>query len=150
VKAGILAAVATVLAVAFVPDASAAGAQVRVSATILPRATLTAVSQVPVVTVTARDIERGFVEVASATRFELTSNTSSQLEVTGSGEWFRAVRVTGLPSAALEFTSMARAIAQLPAFINRYAADLSVRFDLAPGARPGAYAWPLALSVTPW
>ena len=149
-RAEILAAVAMVLAVAFAPDASGAGAHLRVSATVLPRAALTAVRQVPTVTVTQRDIERGFVEVASATRFELTSNTSSQLEVTGGGEWFRAVRVTGLPSAALEFPSMARAIAQLPAFITRYAADLSVRFDLAPGARPGAYAWPLALSVTPW
>jgi hypothetical protein len=121
-----------------------------VSATVLPRATLTAVRQVPIVNVTARDIERGFVEVASATRFELTSNTSSQLEVAGGGDWFRAVRVTGLPAAVLEMRSMARAITHLPAFVHRYAADLTFRFDLAPGARPGTYAWPLALSVTPW
>ena len=138
------------LASAAPAPAVAATAQLRVGATILPRATLGAVLQIAAVTVTARDVERGFVEVASAIQFELTSNTSSQLEVAGSGDWFRAVRVTGLPEPALELRSMARAIAQLPAFITRYAADLSFRFDLAPGVQPGTYAWPLALSVTPF
>jgi hypothetical protein len=131
------------------PHAQAASAQVRVAATVLPRVSLDAVRQVPTITITEGDLQQGFVEVPAATQFELRSNTTSQLEVSGSAEWFRAVTVSGLPVPAMELARAASAVVILPAFIARFAGSLSFRFRLAPNARPGTYPWPLSLTVTP-
>ena len=107
------------LAATSIPPAEAASSQVRVSVTVLPRVRLTAVRQTPTITVTERDVERGFVEVGSGTQFELTSNTPTQFQVTAMGDWFQAVRVDGLPSGALELASTPSVVALLPAFINQ-------------------------------
>ena len=129
--------------------AEAAGSQrVLVSATIMPRMSLTAARHATAVNVTERDIARGFVEVASAAQFDLTSNTASHLEVAGGGDWFRTVRVIGLPGAPLELASMSRGVAMLPAFVRRHSANLSFHFALTPEARPGTYSWPISISLT--
>lgn len=142
--------VALVLALACVtPYAQAGSAQVRIAASVLPRVSLDAVRQVRSVTITEGDVLQGFVEVPAATQFELKSNTASQLEVSGGAEWFRTVTVSGLPLPAMELVRDASAMVLLPAFIARYAGNLSFRFRLASDARPGTYPWPLSMTVTP-
>ena len=122
---------------------------IRVVASVMPRVWLTDVRQVVSVVVTTADVERGFVEVVSAARFHLASNTPTHFEARGAAPWFVAVGVRGLPDARHEWRGPETYRAMLPPFRQRIGADLSFRFELATDTGPGVYAWPLALSLTP-
>jgi hypothetical protein len=96
--------------------------------------------------VTARDVERGYVERAGASLLEVTSNTPWQIHFRPSGEVIRTARVSGLAGEVLvgpEGGSRSNLLAarQMSAF------ELSYRFELAPGAQPGTYPWPLVMSA---
>lgn len=130
--------------------ASASGTQgrVQVGATVMARVRVEAMEQVPTVSVTRADIDRGYVEVPSGSRFELSTNCASQITVRRTAAWFRSVRVSGLP-APLDLNEGGAAVQQLPAYVKKLQASLSFRFELPPGAEAGTYTWPLALSLMP-
>lgn len=99
--------------------------------------------------VTPEDVQRGYVEVRSATRFDLTSNSATHFEVWGGAPWLVGVHVMGMPGGELELTRNGRARTSLPPFRQHFRAELSYRFDLAPETAPGVYSWPLSVSLTP-
>lgn len=133
------------------PAGAAAGtARVQVTARVPPRATLRVLHQEPVLVVTSGDIARGYVEAERASRIEVRDNTPGGCllvfeGVAGPGSPFRRVLIRGLEreveiGASGGFVPHRHAPAPVTA-------ELSYRFSLDRDARPGAYPWPLAVSV---
>jgi hypothetical protein len=122
-------------------------ATMAVSATVVARAVLTVDYQSPTLTITEGDISRGYVDVPAASRVTVRCNALGGYVLTfeGSADFFRQVRVTGLPTEAV-IGGHGGWLPQ-PYSRNATAMDLSYRFILGEGARPGTYGWPLALSV---
>ena len=108
---------------------------------------LRSLSQGAAVTVTAADIQRGFVEVPAGSRFELVANSPHTVHFDARGDWFRAVKVSGLGSDVTLGSSGGEFLQphRLPASETH---ELNYRFELSPNALPGRYAWPLTLSVS--
>jgi hypothetical protein len=105
----------------------------------------------PSIALTAADIARGYVEIDEASAVTLTSNSSSGFALTVSFDTalVRAVEVR-LGGATLRAT---QAGVSFPVYAGRLAAStmrIGYRILLAPGARPGSYRWPMALTYSPW
>jgi len=125
-------------------------ARIQVTARVPPRATLRVLHQEPVLVVTSEDIARGYVEAARASRIEVRDNTPGGCllvfeGVAGPDSPFRRVLIRGLEreveiGASGGFVPHRHAPAPVTA-------ELSYRFSLDRDARPGAYPWPLAVSV---
>ena len=98
--------------------------------------------------ISPRDVERGYVEVPSASRFELRNRGPSLLEFRGVSNVFRSVRVTGAAGTA-EFGAGGGTLLQKPLQHGAGSVALSYRFELAPGVIPGQHRWPLSLTVLP-
>ena len=105
------------------------------------------ISQGDSVTVTAADIERGFVEVPAGSRFELIANAAHTMHFSAQGGWFRAVKVSGL-GGDLTLGPSGGEFLQAHRLPSPEIHELDYRFELGPDAVPGRYAWPLALSVS--
>ena len=120
-----------------------------VSATVVDTVSIRTVYQAENLVVTAQDIERGYVEVPGASRFEIRNKGASLLEVRPLNPLFRSVRVTG-PEGSAEFGAAGGTMMQKSAG-NGAAANVSIgyRFELAAGISPGAYRWPVSLTVMP-
>jgi len=129
-------------------NADSSSASLQVSVNVQARAILTVEEQPSQVTVTGEDIRRGFVEVASASRINVRSNSPNGyligFEVTPGP--FRQVEVTGLGNP-VEIGVTGGTIAQPYNGSMSDTARLSYRFLLSSDAQPGAYSWPLALSA---
>ncbi|HEX2827771.1 MAG TPA: hypothetical protein VHP37_15570 [Burkholderiales bacterium] len=127
--------------------AEQARAQMRVSATVVDAVGVGSVHQAQRLVITAEDVRRGYVDVPAATRVDLRCSRFCLFEMKPTQDFVRSVRVTGLDTAA-EFgpgggTLLHKATAQAPQVAMDY------RFTLAPHVAPGAYPWPVALSVMP-
>ncbi len=144
-----------ILALAAVPDAEvhaarrSAGAQVKVSATILPFTTLKVYNQSPILMITEDDISRGYVDVAGGSSIEVRSNSRDGYYL--SFECFdsvvRQVRVDGLGKSAV--LGSGTGLVPMPMQGKVVRVELNYRFVLSDDVKPGAYAWPLTLSVIP-
>jgi hypothetical protein len=100
------------------------------------------------VTIDQGDVNRGYVDVASASRFELFANTPYDVQFATHATWFRSVKISGLPNE-LEFGAEGgRYFQPLKSKVERGARQLDYRFELDPGTVPGTYVWPLSLVVT--
>ncbi|GAB4227457.1 MAG: hypothetical protein OHK0028_00140 [Deltaproteobacteria bacterium] len=127
-------------------------ARVLVTARVPPRATLRVLHQEPSLVVTTEDIARGYVEAARASRIELRDNIPGGCLLVfegtaGPDSPFRRVRIRGLEREVEIGASggfVPRPHAPVPV-----EAELSYRFSLGEDAQPGAYPWPLSLSVRP-
>jgi hypothetical protein len=104
-------------------------------------------SQGEAVTVTAADIQRGFVEVPAGSRFELVANSAHTVHFAAQGAWFSAVKVSGL-GGDLMLGPTGGEFLQPLRLAGPEIHQLNYRFDLSPQAVPGRYAWPLSLSVS--
>lgn len=141
------------LMVAPAPPATAAEpAEMMVSAAVLKQASLKVLAQPSAVVVTADDIARGYVDVAAPAEVAIRSNSPRgyMLEFANEGDFMRQILVRGLASD-LQLSLAGGAVMQ-PATgrgVTRTTLQLGFRFLLAQGARPGTYAWPIHLSVTP-
>lgn len=126
-----------------------AGGRITISATVLPYASVKVISQAKELVVTEEDIGRGYVEVRSASRLEVKNNSRGGylLSFEGLGEPFREVYVQGLGSD-VQVGSGGGWIPR-PYSAGIVSMDLTYRFVLADGARPGTYAWPLSVSARP-
>ncbi len=122
-------------------------ATMTVSATVVARAVLTVEYQAPTLTITADDVAQGYVDVPAASRVMVRCNAPAGYVLTfqGSTDYFRQVRVTGLPTEAV--IGGQGGWLQQPYSRTATTMDLSYRFILTEGARPGTYGWPLALSA---
>lgn len=130
-------------------QAGSASGSFQVSATVQARAILTVDSQPAELGVTAEDIRRGYVEVASASRIAVRSNSPNGylvgFDVTGP---IKQVEVTGLANPA-QIGAAGGTIANPYTGTMTNTAELSYRFVLSADAQPGSYSWPVALSATP-
>ena len=103
-------------------------------------------------TITSRDIERGFVEVPAASRFSVTTNSRVHylIDIRPIGEIFQAVQINGLSGPVELDANGGTIIANAPrAQASATAHELGYRFMLRPGIQPGDYPWPLVLAVHP-
>ena len=108
--------------------------------------------QAAVFSVARDDIERGYIDVAAASRFSIASNSRAGYVVDffPIGDLFSAVIISGL-SAAVELSSDGGTVnvMQLATSPLTEARVLAYRFLLRPELQPGIYPWPLKLSVHP-
>jgi mannitol/fructose-specific phosphotransferase system IIA component (Ntr-type) len=142
-----------ILALAAVPDAEAAtrssGTQLKVSATVLPFTKMRVHNQSSVLMITEADISRGYVDVPAGSSIEVSSNSRDghYLSFECSDEVFKQVRIDGLGKPAV----LAGGSSIVPFAMEGKVVqiDLSYRFILSENMKPGAYPWPLTVSVVP-
>ncbi len=134
--------------VATTADAAQMSADVGVSVTVVAHAKMQTVFQETQLKISKEDIVRGFVEVASASRFSVSTNSQSGylLEFYPVGEIFESVQIGGLGSP-VHIGADGGAIVQRGQLLANYSHELSFRFTLRPEVVPGNYPWPLQLSV---
>lgn len=104
--------------------------------------------QAAVITVTPRDIERGYVEVLAASRFSVVTNTPDGfiVDFRPRSDVFLAVRITGLQNP-VEFGVQGGAALHNVPHGQTTIHQLGYRFMLRPDLKPGNYPWPLEISV---
>jgi hypothetical protein len=104
--------------------------------------------QTGAVTVTARDVERGYVEVPAGSNFSVMTNTQDGfvIEFRPRGDLFRSVVVMGLQTPVEIGANGGIAQDNAPHGTTSFH-RLGYRFILRPGLMPGDYAWPLEISV---
>lgn len=131
-------------------DAQAASAQLGVSVTVPLIAAMQMHYQMPTLTISAADIERGYVDVYAGSRFSVatTSRDGYLVDLVPRLALFRAVEVV-LAGVRAELgpdggTLVARGRPRRDAN-----AELSYRFRLAEGVAPGVYPFPVDLVVRP-
>ncbi len=123
-------------------------AYMTVSANVVDTVGIRPLYQAQELVISAQDVERGFVEIASASRFEIRNPRPSLFEFRSVGDVFRSVHVTGNAGAA-DFGSQGGTLLQKPPGNGVSSVALNYRFELSPGVRPGTHKWPLALTVVP-
>jgi len=137
------------ISVAHAGSAGSSSGVLLVSVRIEPYATLKVVSQAQAIVVTDADIRQGYVDVNSASLFQIKTNSTMgyRLAFENTGATFTEVRVEGpgidsvlTNGTGFVYQPYSRATVSLP---------LSYRFTLSGNISPGTYAWPLAVSVNP-
>ncbi len=123
--------------------------ELRVEVTVLARHDLKILFQIPSITVTQADIQKGSIDISSATQIYVYDNSRDGYELLFEGlDWpFKQVLIHGLnndvqinlPAAFIHQSYSKRPIT----------AALSYHFDLAGDAKPGEYQWPLSISLPP-
>ena len=104
--------------------------------------------QAAALTVTARDIERGYVEVPAASNFSVITNTQDGylIDFRPRSDVFRSVLVTGLQNPIEIGAEGGTAVHNVPHGRTTFH-QLGYRFMLRPDLQPGSYPWPLEISV---
>lgn len=104
--------------------------------------------QAAALTITARDIERGYVEVPAASNFSVITNTQDGLVIDflPCSDVFRSVLVTGLQNA-IEIGAQGGTARHNVPHGRTTLHQLGYRFLLRPDLQPGSYPWPLQISV---
>lgn len=129
-------------------QAAEARAFMAVTATVVDSVSIRSVHQAKNLVITPQDVERGYVEVPGGSRFEIRNKRPCLFEFRAVENIFRSVKVTGLQGTT-EFGSDGALLLQ-GSFGNGLASvEVGYRFELAPGVSPGAYNWPLSLTVLP-
>lgn len=134
------------------PAVATEQASMTVSATVLKHASLRVLAQPSALVVTPQDVARGYVDVSTPAQVAIKSNSPRgyMLEFASEGDFMRQILVKGL-SSELQLAPAGGAVMQPPSAtgVTRTTLQLGFRFMLAEDARPGTYAWPVHLSVTP-
>ena len=127
-------------------------ARIQVTATVLPRASITVLRQEMFLNVTTEDVSRGYVDVPAASRVEVRENSPRG--------YLLVFAECGVPEplvARVSVRGLGTEIEVGPGggFVPRphargpVSAELGYRFSLSREARPGTYPWPLSVSVRP-
>ena len=119
-----------------------------VGANVLARATIAAESSPELLEITASDLSRGYVDVASRLTIANTSPYGYALDVWPAAGMFRAVDVGGV-GAPVRLSADGGSIVARGQRGQALGLDLTIRFALAPGLAPGRYPWPLRFQVRP-
>lgn len=135
-------------------SAGAAADELRlaVRATIAKRATLQVLAQPSSVVITEQDIARGYVQVPGRAQVSIRSNSPAgyMLVFASESDFVRHIRVSGL-GHDVQIGAGGGVVPQRGAAqgVTQATLELGFRFELAPDARQGTFAWPVQLSVTP-
>jgi hypothetical protein len=142
--------VVTAILAAFATHAPAAEvrAAMTITANVVESAGIGSSYQAQELVISTRDIERGYVEVAHASRFQIRNKGPAVLEFRGMNALFRSVRVTS-PGGTAEFGAAGGTLLQRPLHGGAGTVALNYRFELVPGVTPGPHQWPLSLTVLP-
>jgi len=132
-------------------DASSSG-RIQVSATVQARSTLKVLHQSPELIITNADILRGYVDVSSASRFEVKNNSLAGYLLVFEGldgplRPFKEAVVQGLGKEV--HISAGGGMVPQPYSRGIVSLELSYHFVLSADARPGTYAWPVSISAQP-
>lgn len=141
------------LGLAAMPQGAAADQlKLPVSATIAKRATLKVLAQPATVVISADDIARGYVEVASRAQVSIRSNSPRgyMLVFANEGDFLRQMRVRGLGNE-IQVGPGGGIVPQGASAqgVTQATLELGFRFELNPNARQGTYAWPVQISIAP-
>ena len=99
--------------------------------------------------VTPVDVERGYVDVPTATRLEITANARHGCMIFFEGLRCPFERIdVRWDGKTVQLTSGHTSI-ELPYGKGKTVLELSYRFYLSGNIKPGVYDWPLTLSVNP-
>jgi hypothetical protein len=125
----------------------AKGSNLHVSVTIPFRSELKVVSQIRSIAIAQQDIERGYLEMAAATKISVFNNdkSGSLLLFEGLDKPFKKALISGLDREVQ--VSLPAAFIHLPYNKQSASYTLSYRFDLTDDARPGEYNWPFSISL---
>jgi hypothetical protein len=140
----------TLSSATFVQPVAAEGNSVRlgVSARIAAFFRLQVDHQLNTLTITAQDIQLGYVDVPSASQITVITNAADgyAIEFHPQGDLFQSVNIAGLqnPIHIGPFGGMAE---QSVPHGRSTTHQLGYRFQLRSGLKAGNYAWPLAMSV---
>jgi len=104
--------------------------------------------QAAALTITAHDIERGYVEVPAASNFSVITNVQDGfvIDFRPRSDVFRSVLVTGLQNPIEIGAQGGTAMHNVPHGRTIFH-QLGYRFMLRPDLQPGSYPWPLEISV---
>jgi hypothetical protein len=128
--------------------ADQARAQMSVSATVVDTVSVRSMYQAQQLVVSAEDVRRGYIDVAAGSRFSIRCASLCLFDFRPVGQLFKSVRVSGLDSAA-EFGAAGATLLHKPAPGAPADVAINYRFTLSANVTPGAYPWPVALSVMP-
>jgi hypothetical protein len=148
-----LTAFSTVVAIAATDsrDALAGNArgEISVSAIVPAVAVLQVEHQQAELTLTAADVARGYIDVPAASRLAIrtTSRSGCMLDFHPRLALFKSVSVSSTLGGGDLGPDGGTLVAR--GTTGRVAADVNYRFHLDGDVRPGAYPWPLAVSVRP-
>lgn len=123
-------------------------AQMTVSANVVEAVTIRTMHQARDLIITAADVARGYVEVPAASRFQVSGNSLSVLEFRPRGAIVRSFSVT-LPEGSARFGPEGGTLLQKARQPSAPTVDVTYRFDLAAGIKPGSHPWPLSLTILP-
>lgn len=148
----VTAAVTAILSLASAPQhdlayADSASGQVQVSARVMARSQMKVLHQVSQVKITQTDIKRGYIDVGSASRFEIHSNNPQGYVLTFHrlSNPFKAVYAKG--SGTDIYLDGGEGFVQRGYVRGREVIELSYRLVLSEDVKPGVYAWPINFSV---
>lgn len=96
--------------------------------------------------ITEADIARGWVEIDHAAVVQVQSNTPWEVSFRSRPDLFRAGTVRGL-AGEVRLGPDGGSQPALIATKRPSSYELSYRFELAPGVKPGTYPWPVAVSA---
>jgi hypothetical protein len=142
-----------ILALAAMPateaSAKSSSTELRVSATVLPFTQMSVHNQTAMLIITESDVSRGYVDVPLGSSIEVRSNSRDghYLSFESSDELFKQVRIDGLGKPAI--LGAGSGIVPFAMDGKSVKINLSYRFILSENIRPGAYPWPLTVSVIP-
>ena len=127
---------------------SAKSTQMRISATVNPYVRLDVLQQQPSLTITAEDIQRGYVDVTAGTSLRTRTNDRNGVLVNfdSRSTVFERVSVSGIGATA-EIGSGGGTIRAAYAGPESLA-QVSYRFYLAQGVQSGNHPWPLQISAS--
>ena len=129
-------------------DAGDARTYMTVSAVVVQSVTLRVAHQAPTLVVTDRDVARGFITVAAASRLEIAHDGPYVLDFRPTVPVVSAFSVTG-PGVAARFGPDGGTLDHRPRTRGAAPLVLDYRLQLAADTRPGVYPWPVALTVLP-
>ncbi len=129
-------------------EASQKSLAMPVSVTVIANAKMQTNYQAAQLEITDADVARGYVEVSSASRFSVSTNSRSGyiMEFHPVGNIFESVQVGGL-GHVVQLGADGGAIVQRGLLPPNLTHELSFRFNLRSDTLPGSHPWPLLLSV---
>lgn len=96
--------------------------------------------------ITEADVARGWVEIDHASLVQVQSNTLWEVNFRSRSDLFRAATVKGL-AGEVRLGPEGGSQPALLATKRPSSYELSYRFELAPGVKPGSYPWPVDVSA---
>jgi hypothetical protein len=124
--------------------------KITVKAVVSPRLHLKVLYQLPEITIAKPDIQRGFMELPSASRLEVESNNPGGylLAFQGSLGPFKEVHIKGLDNP-VQLESGNAFILQPYTRNSSITIELSYKGILNDKVTPGTYSWPFSISAQP-